>query len=139
MFLIILKDKEYLDTVQVLFDLFSFIFNIITKNDIKRLYYMVIDPSNSIHTLSVVPRFYPTNSLVVALYNETTNVTATPSATYVITNGKLNITFTFTFVENDRHQLKVTEGTEVVYRGKTLTTSQEPQEFKLTNGLYTYS
>ena len=125
--------------MQVLFDLFSFIFNIITKNDIKRLYYMVIDPSNSTHTLSVVPRFYPTTSLVVALYNEATNVTATPSATYVITNGKLDITFTFTFAENDRHQLKVTEGTQVVYRGKTLTTSQEPQDFKLTNGLYTYS
>jgi hypothetical protein len=100
---------------------------------------MVIDPSNSIHTLSVVPRFYPTTSLVVALYNEATNVTATPTATYVITNGKLDITFTFTFAENDRHQLKVTEGTQVVYRGKTLTTSQEPQDFKLTNGLYTYS
>jgi len=100
---------------------------------------MVIDPSNTIHTLSVVPRFYPSTNIVVELYNEATNVTTSPSNTYTITNGKVNITFTFTFLENDRHQLKVTEGTEVVYRGKTLTTSQEPQDFKLTNGLYTYS
>ena len=100
---------------------------------------MVIDPSNTIHTLNVVPRFYPSTNIVVELYNEATNVTTSPSNTYTITNGKVNITFTFTFLENDRHQLKVTEGTEVVYRGKTLTTSQEPQEFKLTNGLYTYS
>jgi len=100
---------------------------------------MVIDPSNTTHTLSVVPRFYPSTNIVVELYNEATNVTTSPSNTYTITNGKVNITFTFTFLENDRHQLKVTEGTEVVYRGKTLTTSQEPQDFKLTNGLYTYS
>tara|TARA_R110000764_G_scaffold39008_1_gene86864 strand:+ start:413 stop:715 length:303 start_codon:yes stop_codon:yes gene_type:complete len=100
---------------------------------------MVIDPSNTIHTLNVVPRFYPSTNIVVELYNEATNVTTSPSNTYTITNGKVNITFTFTFLENDRHQLKVTEGTEVVYRGKTLTTSQEPQDFKLTNGLYTYS
>tara|TARA_R110002074_G_scaffold80404_3_gene180821 strand:- start:407 stop:709 length:303 start_codon:yes stop_codon:yes gene_type:complete len=100
---------------------------------------MVIDPSNTIHTLNVVPRFYPSTNIVVELYNEATNVTTSPSNTYTITNGKVNITFTFTFLENDRHQLKVTEGTDVVYRGKTLTTSQEPQDFKLTNGLYTYS
>ncbi len=71
---------------------------------------MVIDPSNTIHTLNVVPRFYPSTNIVVELYNEATNVTTSPSNTYTITNGKVNITFTFTFLENDRHQLKVTEG-----------------------------
>ena len=100
---------------------------------------MVIDPDNSTHTLSVTPRFYPSNALVVSLYNEASQVTSTPSATYNITNGKLNIEFTFTFVDKDRHQVKVTEGTSVVYRGKLLTTTQDPQDFKLTDGLYFYS
>lgn len=100
---------------------------------------MVIDPSNSTHTLNEVPRYYPSTALVVSLYNEATNVTSTPSATYNITNGLLNITFTFTFVDKDRHQIKVTEGTEVVFLGKLITTSQDPQEYKQTDGLYTYS
>ena len=100
---------------------------------------MVIDPTNSTHTLNVIPRFYPDNAIVVSLYNEASKVTNTPSATYSITNGTLNIDFTFTFVDKDRHQIKVTEGTDVVYRGKLLTTSQEPQDFKLTNDLYIYS
>ena len=99
----------------------------------------VIDPNNATHTLNVVPRFYPCNDLVVQLYNESDKVVTTPSNTYNITNGKLNITFTFTFVEKDKHQIKITTGTKVVYRGKTITTTQEPQEFKQTDGLYFYS
>lgn len=117
-----------------------FLWLIITKNTFKRLNYMtVINPSTTTHTLNVVPRYYPDSALVVSLYNEATSVTTTPTNTYNITNGKLNITFTFTFVENDRHQVKITEGTNVVYRGKTITTSQEPQDYSLTNGLYIYS
>ena len=99
---------------------------------------MTIDPTNSTHTLNVIPRFYPSNALVVSLYNEASKVTTTPTATYNVTNGKLNITFTFTFVDKDRHQVKIEEGTEVIYRGKLLTTTQDPQDFKLTDGLYFY-
>jgi hypothetical protein len=99
----------------------------------------VINPSTTTHTLNIVPRYYSDSALVVSLYNEATSVTTTPINTYNITNGKLNITFTFTFVENDRHQVKITEGSNVVYRGKTITTSQEPQDYSLTNGLYIYS
>ena len=100
---------------------------------------MVINPNNSTHTLNEVPRYYPSTELVVTLYNEATKETATPTATYNITNGKLNITFTYTFVNKDRHQIKVTEGSNVVYRGKLITTTQDPQEYKQTEGLYTYS
>ena len=99
----------------------------------------VINPNDSIHTLNVIPRFYPDNPLVVSLYNEASTETSTPSATYVITNGDLIITFTFTFVDKDRHQVKVTEGSSVVYRGKLISTTQDPQDFKLTNDLYFYS
>lgn len=105
---------------------------------------MVINPANSSHTLNIIPRYYPDKVLVVALFNEATRVTTTPTPTYNVTNGKLNVTFTFTFVDKDRHQIKITEGTAaatdpVVYRGKLLTTTQSPQEFKQTNGLYIYS
>ena len=100
---------------------------------------MTIDPTDSTHTLNIIPRFYPDNTIVVELYNEASKETNTPTATYSITNGILDIEFTFTFVDKDRHQIKVTEGTDVVYRGKLLTTTQEPQDFKLTNDIYIYS
>ncbi len=100
---------------------------------------MVINPDNTTHTLKVIPRFYPNLDITVYLYNEATQVTETPSNTYNITNGKLNVTFDFTFVNKDRHQIKISEGEKVVYRGKLVTTNQDPQDFKLTDGLYYYS
>ena len=100
---------------------------------------MVIDPTDSTHTLSVVPRFYPNLAIVVYLYNEASKVETTPTNTYSISNGKLKIKFDFTFVDKDRHQIKITENDVVVYRGKLLTTTQEPQDYKQTDSLYFYS
>lgn len=99
----------------------------------------VIDPNNLTHTLSVVPRFYPSNDLVISLYNESDKEISSPSNTYNITNGKINITFTFTFVDKDRHQITLLDGDKIVYRGKTITTTQTPQDYKQTDGLYYYS
>ena len=105
---------------------------------------MVINPNNTTHTLNVIPRYNPSNVLVVSLYNEATKVTDTPTATYNVVDGKLNITFTYTFVNKDRHSVKITEGSDpdndpVVYRMKLITTTQDPQDYKQTDGLYIYS
>tara|TARA_R110000803_G_scaffold76454_1_gene141048 strand:+ start:1285 stop:1587 length:303 start_codon:yes stop_codon:yes gene_type:complete len=100
---------------------------------------MVINPNNSTHTLNVIPRFYPSNDLVISLYNEALKTTSTPANTYNITNGKLNITFTFTFVNKDRHQVKITDSANVVYRGKLITTTQDTQTYSQTDGQYFYS
>ena len=92
----------------------------------------------SANTISLVPRFYPTTALVVSLYNEADRATATPANTYAILNGYLSITFTYTFVAKDKFQIKVTEGTNVVYRGKIIATDQETQDYKITDGIYIY-
>ena len=118
----------------------GFFNTIITKKAFKRFNSMtVINPNNTTHTLNVVPRYYPSNDLVISLYNESSKVTSTPVNTYNINDGKLSITFTFTFVDKDRHQVKITDAYNVVYRGKLLTTTQDPQKFKQTEGLYFYS
>ena len=105
---------------------------------------MVIDPTITNHTLNLTPRYYPVKGLIITLLNEATRVSTSVSMTYNITNGKLNGKFTFTFVDKDRHQVKITEGSTpatdpVLYRGKLITTTQNPQDFKQTSGLYTYS
>ena len=100
---------------------------------------MVVDPTNSTHTLSVVPRFYPNLDITVSLYNEATQETDTPTNTYNIDNGKLLITFDYTFVNRETFQLKVAEGENVVYRGKIEVTDQDPQDFNLTKDVYYYS
>ncbi len=99
----------------------------------------VIDPTATTHNISMIPRFYPTTSVVVSIFNEASKVTVTPVNIYSILNGVFTVTFDFTFTDKDKHQIKITEGTNVVYRGKTITTSQDPQDFKLTDGLYLYT
>jgi len=98
----------------------------------------IVLPTDSEHILQLVPRFIPYTVLVLSLYNEVTKVTTTPVNTYYENNGFLYVTFTATFAEDDKYQIKITSGTDVVYRGKLLCTAQTIQDYKLTDGLYFY-
>jgi hypothetical protein len=99
---------------------------------------MKVVQTGTAHSISFIPRFYPTLDLVVSLYNEADRSTGTPANTYATSNGYTTVNFTYTFVEKDRFQIKITEGSEVVYRGKILVTDQTPQDYKITNGIYVY-
>lgn len=98
----------------------------------------VVDFNTTSHSIKLVPRFYTVNSIDISLYDEATQITTTTTNAYTVTNGILTYPFTHTFLENDKYQFKLLDGTEVVYRGKLIATDQVPQDYKLTNGLYTY-
>jgi len=97
----------------------------------------VVNPNDSEHTLVLIPRYYPAGAITMSLFNETTQVSEDVDNTYVITDGNLFLTFEYTFTENQKFQIKLEE-TEIVYRNKLISTSQNPQEYKLTNNLYYY-
>ena len=98
----------------------------------------IVLPGTTSQNIDLIPRFYPTGAVVLSLYNESTKVTTTPSNTYAVVNGVWTITFTETFAEDDKFQIKITEGAAVVFRGKLLCTAQTLQDYKLTDGLYYY-
>ena len=98
----------------------------------------VVSPGST-HTVSFIPRFYPVGTIVVSLYNESDKTTTTPANTYYIKSGTMTARFTYTFVNKDKFQLKVTEGANVVFRGKLLCTDQTTQDYKITDGYYEYS
>lgn len=98
----------------------------------------VIDPNNTTHTLILIPRYYPTNSLFLDITEEQTDVTERITNTYSITDGKLSIVFDYDFTDKYKYSFKISEDTEIVYRGKLVITQQDPQEYKLTTGLYYY-
>lgn len=98
----------------------------------------VINPAVTVHEMVIVPRYYPSLALTLQLLEEATRVTTTPTVTYRITNGKLYITFTNTFLDKQKYQIKLLEGANVVYRGKIWVTTQTPQDFSLTEGVYVY-
>jgi hypothetical protein len=60
--------------------------------------------------------------------------------TFVIENGKLSVTFDYDFRVEGRYEITISneDDTEVAYRGIILATSQETQEYKLTNDKFYY-
>jgi hypothetical protein len=98
----------------------------------------VLSPSSTTHDITFVPRFYPDSTITVELKNEVDSVVSTPTNTYFIKDGKITVRFDYTFVENDKFQMKVSKGADVVYRGKIFATTQSTQAFKLTDGIYEY-
>ena len=111
----------------------------ITELRLNRYYSMiVVIPTDFTHNIKLIPRYSPTGALTFITYNESTQESATISNTYVIANGVLTLTFDFTFVEDDKLQFEIQESGTVVFRGKMFATTQVPQDYKLTNGLYFY-
>jgi hypothetical protein len=96
----------------------------------------VVIPSNTTHTLKLIPRLYPSGVLVLSLFNEATQLSEIVENTYLVTDGNMFLEFDFTFIENSKYQITITEDTEVIYRGKLIATSQIPQDYKLTNNVY---
>jgi hypothetical protein len=97
----------------------------------------VVNPEDSSHVIAVIPRYYDFGETVLTLSNSIDDdeiVTHTTS----VTNGILSISFDFTFVERDKYDVKLTEGTEVVYRGKLFATEQEAQDFDITVNYISY-
>lgn len=97
----------------------------------------VVNPNNVNHTIDLIPRSYVT-PVILELYNEVTKVTTEVSNVSTLSDGILSLNFDFSFSENDKYQIKVSNGTEILYRGKLIATTQNPQDYKLTKDLYFY-
>lgn len=78
----------------------------------------IIDPLETSHLLSFIPRLYPIIDIIFELYNEDTKEILTPANTYYISNGYLFISFDYTFTNKDRYQIKVYTVDDIIYRGK---------------------
>lgn len=98
----------------------------------------VVNPTDITHDITLIPRYESFGLLTLELYNEVTRDRTIVENTHQLVDGNLTITYDFVFQDKDRFQIKVTEGEEVVYRGKLFATEQIPQDFKLREGLYFY-
>lgn len=99
---------------------------------------IVLIPTNTTHEFNFIPRFIPTSELTFELYDETLQTTETIDNLYVYANGLATMTFDLECAESQKFQLKILEGTDVIYRDKIFVTSQKTQEFKATKDHYYY-
>jgi len=95
-------------------------------------------PINITHGFNFIPRFIPSGELILQLYKEETQQFQIVDNIYVYANGLATITFDLNVFENDKFQVKIIQGTDVIYRDKIFVTSQNTQEFKATKDHYYY-
>ena len=98
----------------------------------------IVDYQNTSHTIRLVPRYYPTDTLSIHLHNESNGQTFVGSCTFAYLDGYLDISFDFVFTSKDRFSFKIIENNNVVYRGKIFSTIEDTQNYKQSTNLYEY-
>lgn len=99
---------------------------------------IVLLPTDTEHIFNFIPRFIPSDELILELYDETLQTTQTIGNLHTYANGLTTITFDLVCTESQKFQLKISEGEEVIYRDKIFVTSQNTQAFKATKDHYYY-
>lgn len=89
-----------------------------------------------LYALSIIPRYYPTGVVNLNIKDTTTGYDNTQEVGYSIVNGVLSFTFELETTNETRYQVTLSEGTEIVYRGIAIYTTQNTQEYLLTNDKY---
>lgn len=89
-----------------------------------------------LYALSIIPRYYPTGVVNLNIKDTTTGYDNTQEVSYSIVNGVLSFTFSLETTNETRYQVTLSEGTEIVYRGIAIYTTQDTQEYQLTNDKY---
>lgn len=99
---------------------------------------IILNPNNTTHGFNFIPRFIPSDELILQLFNETLQTSQNIENLYVYANGLATMTFDLVCTESQKFQVKILEATNVIYRDKIFVTSQIPQDFKATKDHYYY-
>lgn len=97
----------------------------------------VVSPDDTSHSITFIPRYYPTTGMVLTLINEVTKVESIVLNNNSVLDGIVTINFDFTFKERDQYNMIVSE-LEIVYRGDIFATSQATQDFDTTKNYISY-
>ena len=99
---------------------------------------MIINPTNTEHTISFVPRFYPIGGFSYKMVDSVSNYEEEDEVLDYATNteGKIEFTMEADVISETRYKLTIKEGDEIVYRGIVIATSQNTQDYQLTNDKY---
>lgn len=98
---------------------------------------MKVFTTDTAHDLVFVPRFYGTPTSI-EFKDEFTGVITTINTFTSSLDAYYTLSFTNTFEESDKGEIKILDGVEVIYRGSYIVTNQTPQDYDITLGKYEY-
>ena len=98
----------------------------------------IANPSDTTHTLQIVPRFYPSGAVAMELKNEETKQVTNYTITPVISGGYMYAGFDQVFKDNATYQVKIEADGEIVYRGKLFVTNQslDTQHYSISKDIF---
>ena len=103
----------------------------------------VLDPNNSIHTFTIVPRkALPENVNIVLFNKDSANGSPEAPVLAVVTpvDSRYNVRISLSVSEGQSYSFKLVDDSDCVYyRGRFFVTAQDPQNYKTDSGQYTYS
>mgnify|MGYP003637481969 FL=1 len=117
----------------------------------------ILKPSNTTHSITLSPRFKPSQTLSLFLKNKITGQTIIEDDAsdlqgglemvlgvygvpnnYTFQSGVLELYFDLDVLEGVQYSIEIKEINTVLYRGLAYCTEQEPQDYKLTKDKFTY-
>lgn len=96
----------------------------------------VFNPNDTIHTLKVIPRFYPDGDVTIKLHFKERGEPFTQTLTPIIADGYMTIFIDKVFSNNQNMSITISQADEIVYRGKIFVTDQATQEYSLTDDIF---
>lgn len=100
----------------------------------------ILNPENTTHEIKIIPRYYPESAVIIMeLFNEEKKTAKLYNIDTLVIDGYMYLRFTETFINNTNYQIRISEGNEIVYRGKLFITNQshDTQNYKITKDVFT--
>lgn len=93
---------------------------------------MIVQDINNPVALTLIPRIIPTGVVTIETITDNTGQTASSNYAYTTSNGKITFsTYILSGSEGDRFTLKISEGDDIIWRGKMFTTTQVTQKYRI--------
>lgn len=90
----------------------------------------IINQDNTIHTLLIVPRKPISGGLTLIIEDNPQEVI------YVQENERITLQFEFLARKDQEYSFKLVNDNEIIYRGLLFATSEQPQNYEQTKGIF---
>lgn len=96
----------------------------------------ILEVSDSVQTLVIIPRSYPT-SVSMELTDESKNTTISPSVSVSSSEGYMAISGVFSLVQSRFYTFSIFNGSDLIYRGRIFCTDQTIfDKYSVNEGVY---
>jgi hypothetical protein len=85
----------------------------------------IIYAENTTHVITLIPRYYPTGSVIVELENQTTRAKGNVTNSYTITDGIMTVTFEIVVKNKDNFYFTISKDGKIIYKGQIIVKDEQ--------------